>query len=58
MPEQLKAYQADWVYFLIWSGEYISGGKWNSLELLTQVYNDPYVLNLEDIKGWRNGSAA
>ncbi|KAF2125111.1 glycoside hydrolase family 26 protein [Dothidotthia symphoricarpi CBS 119687] len=51
-PAQLKAYQADWAYFMIWTGEYIDGGKWNSLELLKQVFNDPYVLNLNDIKGW------
>ena len=52
-PAQLQAYRADWVYFCVWSGEYISGGAWNSLELLKSVYSDLYVLTLEDIQGWR-----
>jgi mannan endo-1,4-beta-mannosidase len=52
-PAQLQAYQADWVYFCIWSGDYISGGVWNSLDLLKRVYNDAYVLTLDEIQGWR-----
>lgn len=53
-PAQLKAYQADWVYFCVWSGDFISLGVWNSLELLKRVYNDAYVLTLDEIQGWRN----
>ena len=52
-PAQLKAYQADWAYFVIWSGDYISAGVWNSLDLLKRVYNDAYVLTLDEIQGWR-----
>ncbi|OSS47581.1 hypothetical protein B5807_07252 [Epicoccum nigrum] len=52
-PAQLKAYQADWAWFVVWTGEYISGGVWNSLELLKSVYNDAYVLTLDEIQGWR-----
>lgn len=52
-PAQLKAYQADWSWFVVWTGEYISGGVWNSLELLKSVYNDAYVLTLDEIQGWR-----
>jgi mannan endo-1,4-beta-mannosidase len=52
-PELLKAYQADWVYFCVWSGEFISGGTWNSLNLLKKVYNDEYVLTLDGIQGWK-----
>ncbi|KAF1361117.1 mannan endo-1,4-beta-mannosidase-like protein [Lizonia empirigonia] len=53
-PAQLKAYQADWVYFCVWSGDFISLGVWNSLELLKRMYNDAYVLTLDEIQGWRN----
>lgn len=53
-PSMLKAYQADWVYFCVWSGEYISGGVWNSLEYIKKVYNDEYVVSLEGVKGWRD----
>jgi mannan endo-1,4-beta-mannosidase len=52
-PAQLKAYQADWVYFCVWSGDYISGGSWNSLDLIKRVYADEYVLTLDEIQGWR-----
>ncbi|KAF3936315.1 hypothetical protein ABW19_dt0208759 [Dactylella cylindrospora] len=53
-PAQLQLYQADWVYFCIWSGDFISGGSWNSLELLQSVYNTDYVLNLDEIQGWKS----
>jgi mannan endo-1,4-beta-mannosidase len=53
-PAQLQAYSADWVYFCVWAGEYISGGAWNSLDLLKKVYSDEYVLTLDEIQGWRD----
>lgn len=53
-PSQLKAYQADWVYFCVWAGDYISAGVWNSLDLIKRVYADEYVLNLDDIQGWKS----
>ncbi|KAJ4363046.1 hypothetical protein N0V83_010164 [Neocucurbitaria cava] len=56
-PSQLQAYQADWVYFCVWSGDYISGGSWNDLDLLKRVYGDEYVLTLDEVQGWRNGTA-
>ncbi|CAO2652836.1 Nn.00g022470.m01.CDS01 [Neocucurbitaria sp. VM-36] len=56
-PSQLQAYQADWVYFCVWSGDYVSGGSWNSLDLLKRVYSDEYVLTLDEIQGWKNGTA-
>lgn len=52
-PSLLKAYQADWAWFVVWSGDYISAGVWNSLDLLKRVYNDAYVLTLDEIQGWR-----
>ncbi|KAF2018085.1 glycoside hydrolase family 26 protein [Aaosphaeria arxii CBS 175.79] len=56
-PALLKAYQADWVYFCVWSGDFISGGQWNSLSFLKEVYNDEYVLTLDEIQGWKGGKA-
>lgn len=57
-PAQLQAYQADWVYFCVWSGDFISGGQWNSLDFLKTVYNDRYVLTLDEIQGWRKKKRA
>lgn len=56
-PTQLQAYQADWAYFVVWSGDYISGGSWNTVDLLKSVYNSDYVLTLDEIQGWRNATA-
>jgi mannan endo-1,4-beta-mannosidase len=53
-PAQLKAYQADWLYFCVWSGDYISAGVWNPLDLIKRVYADEYVLNLDDIQDWKS----
>ncbi|KAF3911416.1 hypothetical protein ABW20_dc0103510 [Dactylellina cionopaga] len=55
-PTQLQLYQADWLYFVIWSGDYISGGTWNSLDLLKSVYGTDYVLNLDEIQGWKSSA--
>lgn len=57
-PDQLQAYQADWAYFAIWSGDYISGGTWNSLDLLKRVYSSDYVLTLDEIQGWKKTKTA
>lgn len=57
-PSQLKAYQADWAWFVVWGGEYISGGKWNSKELIERIYADEYVLNLDEIQGWKGAGGA
>lgn len=55
-PDALKAYQADWVYFCVWSGDYVSGGSWNSLDLLKRVYSDEYVLTLDEVQGWKSAA--
>ncbi|CBX90939.1 hypothetical protein IAQ61_002409 [Plenodomus lingam] len=51
--EGLKAYDAHWAWFVVWSGEYVSGGQWNSVDLLKRVYADEYVLTLAEIGGWK-----
>ncbi|KAF2677161.1 glycoside hydrolase family 26 protein [Lentithecium fluviatile CBS 122367] len=56
-PAQLQAYQADWVYFCVWSGDFISGGTWNSVDFLKSVYSSDYVLTLDEIQGWKNGTS-
>lgn len=55
-PAQLQAYQADWVYFCVWVGDYISGGKWNSKDLVERIYADSYVLTLDEVQGWKGNS--
>ncbi|KAJ4362219.1 hypothetical protein N0V95_001463 [Ascochyta clinopodiicola] len=52
-PAEMKTYQANWSWFVVWGGDYISGGEWNSLDFLKRVYNDAYVLTLDKIQGWR-----
>lgn len=57
-PAQLKLYQADWVYFIVWSGDFISGGVWNTIDWLKSVYTSEYVLTLDEIQGWKSGGDA
>ena len=52
-PAQLEVYQADWAWYVVWNGEYLSGGVWNSLEMSRSEYDVKYVLTLEEIQGWR-----
>lgn len=37
LPDQLQAYQADWVYFAVWGSGYIDNAEWNPVDVLTEV---------------------
>ncbi|EMR72134.1 putative mannan endo- -beta-mannosidase protein [Eutypa lata UCREL1] len=52
LPDQLQAYQADWVYFAVWGSGYIDNAEWNPVDVLTEIYNHDYVLTLDEIQGW------
>ncbi|KAK3319582.1 glycosyl hydrolase family 26-domain-containing protein [Cercophora scortea] len=52
LPDLLKAYEAHWLYFCVWSDGFIENAEWNSLEVLREVYNHDYVLTLDEIQGW------
>ena len=52
-PAILKAYHADWSYFVVWSGDYIESETYNPLDFKKQVYNDPTVLKLSDLGDWK-----
>ncbi|KAJ7235192.1 mannan endo-1,4-beta-mannosidase-like protein [Mycena rebaudengoi] len=53
--ELLKAYEADWSFFMTWGGEFIQDGLSNSLDFLKKLYKNDFVLNLPDVKGWQKG---
>lgn len=57
-PAQLQAYQSDWVYFCVWSGEFIMNATWNSVDFLKTVYSSDYVLTLDEVQGWKSGNAS
>ncbi|KAI1359211.1 carbohydrate-binding module family 35 [Xylaria arbuscula] len=54
LPEQLQAYEADWVWFCTWGDSFINNEEYNAIDVLTAVYNDDYVLTLDEIQGWRD----
>ncbi|KAI1313515.1 carbohydrate-binding module family 35 [Xylaria venustula] len=54
LPAQLQAYQADWVWFCAWGDQFINNEQYNALDTLKSIYNDEYVLTLDEIQGWRN----
>lgn len=57
-PDQIKAYQSDWSWFVTWGGEFVQNGVHNSLEFLKKVYTHPYVLNLDGVQGWKTFGAS
>ncbi|KAI1284000.1 carbohydrate-binding module family 35 [Xylaria sp. FL0933] len=54
LPAQLEAYEADWVWFCTWGDTFINNEQYNPIDVLKSVYNDEYVLTLDEIQGWRN----
>ncbi|NYI08256.1 glycosyl hydrolase [Allostreptomyces psammosilenae] len=53
-PALLQAYQADWMWFVTWSGDFISGGQHNSREFLQRLYADPYVTTLDELGDFKH----
>jgi len=56
-PDQLRLYEADWSWFVTWSGKFVDAGTHNTLDFLKKVYQSSYVKKLNDIKGWKSGYA-
>ncbi|KFY29182.1 hypothetical protein V493_02505 [Pseudogymnoascus sp. VKM F-4281 (FW-2241)] len=52
-PDILKAYHADWSYFVTWSDAYIESDTYNDLAFKKKVYGDPTVLKLKDLGNWK-----
>lgn len=49
--EQLKEEKADWVWFMTWHTDFITGG--NDANDLKKIYNDPYVITLDELPDWQ-----
>ena len=52
LPDQLRAYEAHWLWFAVWGDSYIDNPDWNALDVLKKIYTDDYVLTLDEIQGW------
>ncbi|WP_129843274.1 glycosyl hydrolase [Streptomyces sp. RFCAC02] len=48
-PDLLEAYEADWSWFVTWSGSFLTDGVSNSREHLEHVYNHPRVITLDEL---------
>lgn len=53
-PDLLRTYEADWSWFTTWSGEFIDDGEHNPLPFLRKVYEDDYVITLDELGDWRS----
>ncbi|MFI1192324.1 glycosyl hydrolase [Micromonospora sp. NPDC020750] len=54
-PELTRVYRADWSWFVTWSGDFLTDGRWNSLDFLRRVYrDDPHVLTLDELGDWKH----
>jgi mannan endo-1,4-beta-mannosidase len=52
-PDLLRAYQADWSYFVAWAGSEQDTAS-NSLDFLKRVYADPYVITLDELGDFKH----
>ena len=46
-PEQQKSDGVPWAYWMTWSGDYISGNSYNTIDFLDTVYNDALIVTLD-----------
>ncbi|WP_405014677.1 glycosyl hydrolase [Kitasatospora sp. NBC_01539] len=53
-PDLLRAYRADWSWFVTWSGGFLTDGASNSQDFLKRVYNDPYVVTLDELGDFKH----
>ena len=56
-PELMASENIPWAYWMTWSGEYISGGSYNSLQFLYDVYSDSHVVTVDGVTklgNWKN----
>ena len=53
-PDLTRAYQADWSYFVAWSGSFVTDGASNSVDFLKRVYNDPHVITLDEVGDFKH----
>lgn len=49
--EQLRTGKADWVWFMTWHTDFITSG--NDVNDLQAIYNDPYVITLDELPDWQ-----
>ncbi|MEE4542271.1 glycosyl hydrolase [Streptomyces sp. V4-01] len=54
-PDLLRAYQADWSYFVTWGG-FEQDAASNSLDFLKRVYGDPYVITLDELGDFKHSA--
>ncbi|MFG1809571.1 glycosyl hydrolase [Streptomyces sp. NPDC049040] len=55
-PDLLRAYQADWSYFVAWAGSEQDPAS-NSVDFLKRVYDDPYVVTLDELGDFKHSGA-
>lgn len=48
-PDLMKAYGANWSWFVTWEGDYLNDGKHNSQEILKKIYNHSNVTTLDEL---------
>jgi mannan endo-1,4-beta-mannosidase len=46
-PELQASQNIPWAYWMTWSGTYIEGGSYNSIQFLYDVYSDSHVVTLD-----------
>ena len=52
LPEDLQTDSAKWSWFMTWHTTYATNGKSNPVERLQTIYNDDYVITLDELPKW------
>ena len=52
LPEELQTDGAKWSWFMTWHTSYATDGRSNPVERLQTVYNDDYVITLDELPKW------
>lgn len=48
-PNKLNESDVNWIWFMTWRDNFLTDGKYNSLEYIRMVYNNPYVITLDKL---------
>ncbi|MGX6608448.1 glycosyl hydrolase [Micromonosporaceae bacterium Da 78-11] len=57
-PALIRAYRADWSYFVTWGGDFLTDGVHNPIDFLNRVYHDPQVITLDRVGDFKHFSPA
>jgi mannan endo-1,4-beta-mannosidase len=53
-PQLLASYHCDFSWFVTWTNDFIKDGVLNPRDFLKRIYNDPYVITLDEVGDFKH----